>query len=74
MEPIDYFFPLKNRGCDEPFLNLNNIKNLGKEIYQSRQVSFEGRICQKTYHRLFIKFKNSLTIKSISKTETIISI
>ena len=42
-------------GCAEPYLNLKYIRSFGKTEYKSRQVNFNGKACQKTYHRLFIR-------------------
>jgi hypothetical protein len=44
--------------CVEPALALDKIKG---EKYPSRQINYEGTICQKTYHRYLIKHKNPVT-------------
>lgn len=43
-------------GCDEPCINLGTYSKMPyyKEL-KSRQKYFNGKLCQKTYHRLFIK-------------------
>jgi len=43
------------RGCAEPYINLTFLIENKMSLYQSRQVKYNGHICQKTYHRLFIK-------------------
>ena len=58
IEPIDYFYPLTMRGCAEPYLDLAIIKKLGRGEIESRQLNYNGKIVQKTYHRLFIRRKN----------------
>ena len=46
------------RGCAEPYLDLAIIKKLGRGEIESRQLNYNGKIVQKTYHRLFIRRKN----------------
>ena len=47
-------------GCREPCIRLDILRKKPKfKEYKSRQVIFNGVKCQKTYHRLFIKRKNS---------------
>ena len=43
--------------CCEPCIDLDIIKKLGKIEYKSRQIRYNSKICQKTYHRLLIKRK-----------------
>jgi hypothetical protein len=47
--------------CDEPCIALDTLKkNPNFKEYKSRQVKSNGKLCQKTYHRIFIKhIKNS---------------
>jgi len=44
--------------CHEPCINLELLKNnpFFKE-YKSRQIIYKCKLCQKTYHRIFIKHK-----------------
>lgn len=44
--------------CHEPAIELSVYKNCSyfKE-YKSRQIIYKGKLCQKTYHRLFIRKK-----------------
>lgn len=42
--------------CHEPAIPLENARKLKKfKEYKSRQISIGGKICQKVYHRIFIK-------------------
>lgn len=44
--------------CREPCIKLKTLKqNPGFKEYKSRQIMYNGELCQKTYHRLFIKRK-----------------
>lgn len=43
-------------GCHEPCINLELYKTIAYfNNIPSRQINYNGKICQKTYHRLFIK-------------------
>ena len=57
IEPIDLFYPIVARGCVEPCINLETIRQLGKAEIKSRQTKYNGVLCQKTYHRLLIRKK-----------------
>lgn len=47
-------------GCCEPAIRLSTLKSNPKFTeYKSRQIVFNGNICQKTYHRIFIKRKQN---------------
>ncbi|MCH5194420.1 MAG: modification methylase [Oscillospiraceae bacterium] len=42
--------------CHEPAISLDVLKKLPKFTeYKSRQIMVNGKLCQKTYHRIFIK-------------------
>lgn len=56
-EYIDFFHPLVARGCVEPCIDLAILKALGKQEIKSRQLKHNGRLCQKTYHRLLVRRK-----------------
>lgn len=43
--------------CKEPALTMNDIAALGITEYPSRQITHNGKKCQKTYHRIMIKKK-----------------
>lgn len=44
--------------CHEPCINLETLKqNLGFAEFKSRQIIYKGKLCQKQYHRIFIKYK-----------------
>lgn len=46
--------------CREPCINLENIKDKpGFKEYKSRQIMYNGILCQKTYHRVMIKHKRN---------------
>ena len=57
IEPIDLFYPIIARGCVEPCINLETIRQLGRTEIKSRQTKYNGVLCQKTYHRLLIRKK-----------------
>lgn len=43
--------------CHEPAISLEKLKNKKQFTeYKSRQVVINGIVCQKTYHRLFIRW------------------
>lgn len=45
-------------GCYEPCINLTIYKNKPKfKEFKSRQITYNGNLCQKTYHRIIIKAK-----------------
>lgn len=45
-------------GCCEPCIDLEKAKlNPKFKSYPSRQKMYEGKLCQKTYHRILIKRK-----------------
>ncbi|EHN1584557.1 hypothetical protein KHR67_001715 [Campylobacter upsaliensis] len=42
--------------CHEPAILLETLKQIPKfKEYKSRQIIINGRVCQKTYHRIFIR-------------------
>ncbi|EAK0471871.1 hypothetical protein YZ46_03950, partial [Campylobacter upsaliensis] len=42
--------------CHEPAILLETLKQMPKfKEYKSRQIIINGRVCQKTYHRIFIR-------------------
>ncbi len=44
--------------CHEPCIDLEILKkNPNFQEYKSRQKMYSGKLCQKTYHRIFIKLK-----------------
>ena len=44
--------------CDEPCIDLDELrKRPNFKEYQSRQIKYNDKICQKTYHRIFIRKK-----------------
>ena len=43
--------------CKEPALTMNDISALGITEYLSRQITHNGKKCQKTYHRILIRRK-----------------
>jgi hypothetical protein len=44
--------------CDEPCIDLNELKKRPNfKEYKSRQLRYNDKICQKTYHRIFIRHK-----------------
>jgi hypothetical protein len=46
--------------CNEPCIGLDILKQLPEfKEYKSRQIMYGGKLCQKTYHRLFIRRKIS---------------
>jgi hypothetical protein len=46
--------------CQEPCISLDKLrKNPNIKEYKSRQMKFNGTLCQKTYHRIFIKHKKT---------------
>lgn len=46
--------------CDEPCIALDTLKmNPNFKEYKSRQLKSNGKLCQKTYHRIFIKHKKN---------------
>ena len=48
-------------GCCEPAIRLSTLKLIPKfKEYKSRQIIYNGNVCQKTYHRLLIKKNDSL--------------
>ena len=48
-------------GCCEPAIRLSTLKlNPKFKEYKSRQIIYNGNVCQKTYHRPLIKKNNSL--------------
>ena len=45
-------------GCCEPAIRLSTLKlNPKFKEYKSRQIIYNGNVCQKTYHRLLIKIR-----------------
>lgn len=47
-------------GCVEPCINIETLKLAGKFTeYKSRQLMYNGNICQKTYHRILIRRKDT---------------
>ncbi|MFH1231710.1 MAG: adenine-specific methyltransferase EcoRI family protein [Planctomycetota bacterium] len=46
--------------CHEPCIDLETLKQNPKfKEYKSRQIMYNGKLCQKTYHRLFIRPKKT---------------
>lgn len=46
--------------CCEPAIRLTTLKlNSNFKEYKSRQIVYNGNVCQKTYHRIFIKRKQN---------------
>jgi hypothetical protein len=46
--------------CHEPCIDLETLKQNPKfKEYKSRQIMYNGKLCQKTYHRLFIRHKKN---------------
>lgn len=46
--------------CQEPCISFSTLKkNPNFKEYKSRQIIFNGKLCQKTYHRIFIKHKKA---------------
>jgi len=44
--------------CQEPCIALDTLKkNPNFKEYKSRQITYNGKLCQKKYHRIFIKHK-----------------
>ena len=44
--------------CHEPCIDLEALKrNPTFKEYKSRQIMYDGKLCQKTYHRIFIRHK-----------------
>lgn len=44
--------------CHEPCIDVEVLKkNSAFNEYKSRQVMYDGKLCQKTYHRIFIKHR-----------------
>ena len=44
--------------CHEPCIDLQTLRrNPAFKEYKSRQIIYGGKLCQKTYHRVFIKHK-----------------
>lgn len=51
-------------GIAEPSIEVEILsRNPDFKAYKSRQKYFEGKLCQKKYHRLFIKHKNKKVVK-----------
>lgn len=45
--------------CNEPCIDLEILKKSPAfKEYKSRQMMYDGKLCQKTYHRVFIKHRN----------------
>jgi hypothetical protein len=45
--------------CNEPCIDLEILKQSPAfKEYKSRQIMYDGKLCQKTYHRVFIKHRN----------------
>lgn len=44
--------------CKEPAIDIETLKKMPKfKEYKSRQILVNDKVCQKTYHRLFIRRK-----------------
>ena len=45
--------------CHEPCIRVSVLEKIpGFKAYKSRQIMHDGILCQKTYHRLFIRRKS----------------
>lgn len=45
--------------CKEPCIDLEVLRETSNfKEYKSRQIMYNGKVCQKKYHRILIKFKN----------------
>ena len=58
--PNDYDDQFEILDCQEPCILLEKLReNPNIKEYKSRQINYNGNRCQKTYHRIFIKHKQT---------------
>ena len=46
--------------CHEPCVDIQKVRALGWKEYKSRQKQYNGKLCQKRYHRFFIRNYNPI--------------
>ena len=52
--------------CHEPCINIDLLKQRSDfKEFKSRQIVYDGKLCQKVYHRIFIRHKNLLALEEI---------
>jgi hypothetical protein len=53
--------------CHEPCINIDLLKERSDfKEFKSRQIVYDGKLCQKIYHRIFIRHKNLLALEGVN--------
>lgn len=47
-------------GIHEPCVDIETVRRLGWKEYKSRQKMYKGKLCQKRYHRMFVRNRNPI--------------